>query len=90
MKQLFIGALFVAVSGLPATAQTLTPEAEAFCGDARLKALEQKDCRTEMRWAKTDKQRQKIMRSYYWVLNDKTPLRNDLRSEEAGVKGARR
>ena len=88
MKILVIGALLALAA--PAAAQTLSAEAEAFCGDARLKPIEQKDCRTEMRWAKTDKQRQRIMESYGWVLSGKTPLRNDLRSQEAGVKGARR
>ena len=88
MKAFVIGALFASIGVAPALAQNITPE--AFCADARLKPIEQKDCREEMRMAKTDKQRQRIMLSYYWVLHNVTPLRNDLRSDEAGVKGARR
>jgi hypothetical protein len=88
MKAFVIGALLATVASAPALAQNITPE--AFCADGRLKPLEQKDCREEMRTAKTEKERQRIMLSYYWVLNNVTPLRNDLRSDEAGVKGARR
>lgn len=88
MKAFVIGAVFASAFTLPAFAQNVSPE--TFCNDARLKPIEQKDCHEEMRQAKTDKERQRIMDSYYWVLNNITPLRNDLRSEEAGVKGGRR
>jgi hypothetical protein len=88
MKAFVIGTLLASALALPAFAQTVSPE--TFCADTRLKPLEQKDCREEMRRAKSDKERQRIMASYYWVLHNVTPLRNDLRSEEAGVKGARR
>lgn len=88
MKALVIGTLLASALALPAFAQNVSPE--TFCSDARLKPIEQKDCREEMRMAKSDKERRRVMASYYWVLNNVTPLRNDLRSEEAGVKGARR
>lgn len=87
MKAFVIGALLAAPLAIPALAQNVNPE--TFCSDARLKPIEQKDCREEMRTAKSDRERQRVMASYYWVLNNMTPLRNDLRSEEAGVKGAR-
>lgn len=88
MKVFVIGALLTSAFVIPALAQNVSPE--TFCSDARLKPIAQKDCREEMRMAKSDKERQRVMASYYWVLNNVTPLRNDLRSEEAGVKGARR
>lgn len=88
MKAFIIGTFLASCFTLPVLAQTVSPE--TFCADPRLKPIEQKDCREEMRMAKSDKERQRIMASYYWVLNNVTPLRNDLRSEEAGVKGARR
>jgi hypothetical protein len=88
MKAFVIGALLIPLVSVPALAQNVTPE--QFCNDPRLKPIESRDCHQEMRRAKTDKERQRIMLSYYWVLNNVTPLRNDLRSDEAGVKGARR
>jgi tRNA(His) 5'-end guanylyltransferase len=88
MKAIVIGAFLASAFAVPAFAQNVSPE--TFCSDARLKPIEQKDCREEMRMAKSDRDRQRVMASYYWVLNNMTPLRNDLRSEEAGVKGARR
>jgi hypothetical protein len=88
MRAFTIGALLVCLAAAPALAQNVTPE--QFCNDARLKPIESRDCHTEMRRAKSDKERQRIMLSYYWVLNNVTPLRNDLRSDEAGVRGARR
>lgn len=86
MKALILGA-FLASIAVPAFAATVA-EAEAFCNDARLKRLEQKDCHAEIRAAKTDKERQRIIRSYHWVLTNTTPLRNDPNSDEAGVRGA--
>ncbi len=88
MKAFVIGAFLASAFAIAASAQNVSPD--IFCGDARLKPIEQKDCRGEMRMAKSDRERQRVMASYYWVLNNVTPLRNDLRSEEAGVKGARR
>ncbi len=88
MKAFVIGAVLTSISAIPAFAQNVS--SETFCSDARLKPIQQKDCREEMRMAKSDRERQRVMSSYYWVLNNMTPLRNDLRSEEAGVKGARR
>jgi hypothetical protein len=88
MKAFVIGAFVASLAVAPAVAQNVTPE--QFCNDARLKPIESRDCHQEMRRAKTDRERQRIMLSYYWVLNNVTPLRNDLRSDEAGVKGSRR
>lgn len=85
MKALVIGAVLAALAAVPALAQNVTPE--QFCNDSRMKPLESRDCHQEMRQAKTDKERQQIMLSYYWALNTVTPLRNDLRSAEAGVRG---
>jgi hypothetical protein len=88
MKTFVIGALLTSLMSASAWAQNITPE--QFCNDTRLKPIESRDCHQEMRQAKSDKERQRIMLSYYWVLNNVTPLRNDLRSDEAGVRGARR
>ncbi len=88
MKPVFIGAVLVSLTAVPAFAQSVTPE--QFCNDPRMKPIERRDCHQEMRRAKSDRERQKIMLSYYWTLNNITPLRNDLRSADAGGRGGAR
>jgi hypothetical protein len=58
-----------------------------ICADTRLSAKEQDDCSTAMQAAAGADEQLSIQKRYEARLSN-TPLRNDLKSNDAGVKGA--
>jgi hypothetical protein len=58
-----------------------------ICADTRLSAKEQEDCSTAMRNAASADEQLSIQKRYEARLSN-TPLRNDLKANDAGVKGA--
>ncbi|MGE3333519.1 MAG: hypothetical protein AB7I36_07740 [Rhodospirillaceae bacterium] len=58
-----------------------------ICSDTRLSAKEQADCSSDMLKATTGDEQMTVHKRYEARLTQ-TPLRNDLKSNEAGVKGA--
>jgi hypothetical protein len=58
-----------------------------ICADTRLSAKEQDDCSTAMQTAASADEQLSIQKRYEARLAN-TPLRNDLKSNDAGVKGA--
>ncbi len=59
-----------------------------FCADQRLSAADHANCESDLRAAATDAERTAIMRTYESKPTTSPPLRNDLRANDAGVKGA--
>lgn len=58
-----------------------------ICSDTRLSAKEQADCSSEMLKAANADEQLSVQKRYEARLTQ-TPLRNDLKSNDAGVKGA--
>ncbi len=58
-----------------------------ICSDTRLSAKEQADCSSDMLKAATSDEQMTVQKRYEARLTQ-TPLRNDLKSNDAGVKGA--
>ncbi len=58
-----------------------------ICSDTRLSAKEQADCSSEMLKAANADEQLTVQKRYEARLTQ-TPLRNDLKSNDAGVKGA--
>lgn len=65
---------------------TITTSA-LICADTRLSAKEQEDCSLAMQKAASADEQLAIQKRYEARLTN-TPLRNDLKSNDAGVKGA--
>ncbi len=88
MKKIFIGALLASAAfAAPALAQTAVITTDQFCSSQRLSAAAQAECRADMTAAITDSEKAKVMDAYEGKLSS-TPLRNDLKANDAGVKGA--
>jgi hypothetical protein len=58
-----------------------------ICSDSRLSVKEQDDCTTAMRSAASADEQLNVQKRYEARISN-TPLRNDLKSNDAGVKGA--
>ena len=91
MKIHVIGALLASTAfaaSAYAAGDTKLMSVSQFCAEQRLSAADLADCETELSAAATDEERTVIMRTYENKPSASTPLRNDLRANDAGVKRA--
>ncbi len=91
MKMHVIGALLASTAfaaSAYAAGDTKLMSVSQFCAEQRLSAADLADCENELSIAATDEERTAIMRAYESKPGTSTPLRNDLRANDAGVKRA--
>jgi hypothetical protein len=90
MRTIIIAGVLVAgtLAGSAFAAAQNAMTAEKFCAETRLSEADQAACKADLRAATTDEARAKVMQNYQNRLDASPPLRNDLSSNEAGVRRA--
>lgn len=83
-----IGALLASATfAVPALAANVTTP-EKFCAEQRLSAADEASCSADLRAAVTPAEKAKVMEAYQTSRTASTPLRNDHKADDAGVKNA--